>query len=174
MHDALTCSSSASKRPVRSKQLTHVTPALALPADFPPNSEVPPWATGSAAVAAISPEMVGRPAVERQFTMATPASTPSSSGSITWTSEKKVTGTEAGRLVQDCSSGLAKGLNKELTCSICLGLFKTPKLLPCLHTFCEECLKQIATQSSKESVKRSGGPLLAAEAVEPKGIKSCM
>ena len=75
------------------------------------------------------------------------------------------------------SSQLAEGLNKELTCAICLELFKTPKMLPCLHTFCEECLKQIATQSSNKSVKRSGGPLhpfLAAEAVEPKGIKSCM
>ncbi|XP_078671937.1 uncharacterized protein LOC144911632 isoform X3 [Branchiostoma floridae x Branchiostoma belcheri] len=28
-----------------------------------------------------------------------------------------------------------------LTCEVCLMLFRDPKILPCLHTFCRECLK---------------------------------
>ena len=46
------------------------------------------------------------------------------------------------------SKSLAKGLNKELTCPICLELFKTPKLLPCLHSFCKECLQDMVGKST--------------------------
>ena len=81
----------------------------------------------------------------------TPEPTPTSSKPFTWNSAKPLS-----RVVplHDSSDQLAKGLNKELTCAICFGLFKTPKMLPCLHTFCEKCLKQIVAQSSKQSVKR--------------------
>ena len=73
--------------------------------------------------------------------------------------------------MHDSSDQLAKGLNKELTCAICLELFKTPKMLPCLHTFCEKCLKQIATQSNQSVERRHPGHQILAF-IEPKGMKS--
>lgn len=34
-------------------------------------------------------------------------------------------------------------INKQMTCSVCLEVFKTPKMLPCLHSFCKECLEEV-------------------------------
>lgn len=36
-----------------------------------------------------------------------------------------------------------KKLEEEITCAICLGNFQDPKLLPCFHVFCLDCLKQL-------------------------------
>ena len=35
---------------------------------------------------------------------------------------------------------LAEQISEELTCPICIHRLKDPKVLPCLHTFCKECL----------------------------------
>jgi tripartite motif-containing protein 2/3/tripartite motif-containing protein 71 len=34
-------------------------------------------------------------------------------------------------------------LEEEITCAICLSDFQDPKLLPCFHVFCRDCLKKI-------------------------------
>ena len=38
------------------------------------------------------------------------------------------------------TSALVK-LEKQLTCSICHGLYTNPRTLPCLHSFCQQCLE---------------------------------
>ncbi|XP_066298913.1 tripartite motif-containing protein 3-like [Branchiostoma lanceolatum] len=38
-------------------------------------------------------------------------------------------------------SSLGEQISEELTCSICLELFTRPKVLPCQHTFCQDCLQ---------------------------------
>ena len=35
-------------------------------------------------------------------------------------------------------------LDQELQCSICHEMFKDPRMLPCQHTFCLECLESVS------------------------------
>ncbi|XP_078585982.1 uncharacterized protein LOC144867779 [Branchiostoma floridae x Branchiostoma japonicum] len=42
------------------------------------------------------------------------------------------------------SSSLGTQFREELSCSICLELFTRPKVLPCQHTFCQDCLQDHA------------------------------
>ncbi|KAI8509646.1 hypothetical protein Bbelb_120740 [Branchiostoma belcheri] len=42
------------------------------------------------------------------------------------------------------SSSLGTQFHEELSCSICLELFTRPKVLPCQHTFCQDCLRDHA------------------------------
>eukprot|EP00058_Branchiostoma_floridae_P012589 XP_002598077.1 hypothetical protein BRAFLDRAFT_85706 [Branchiostoma floridae] len=41
-------------------------------------------------------------------------------------------------------SSLKREVHEELSCSICLELFTRPKVLPCQHTFCQDCLRDHA------------------------------
>ncbi|CAG2254017.1 TRIM56 [Mytilus edulis] len=43
-----------------------------------------------------------------------------------------------------------------LTCTICLETFKVPKYLPCLHTFCESCIKTYIVSSTKKENEAEG------------------
>lgn len=39
----------------------------------------------------------------------------------------------------------------DFKCSICLELYKDPRILPCLHTFCLECLKRLVVDEEDKS-----------------------
>lgn len=42
---------------------------------------------------------------------------------------------------------LPSAVEKQLECPVCLLKFRTPKLLECMHTFCQECLLNLAKHS---------------------------
>ena len=42
---------------------------------------------------------------------------------------------------------LAEGVDKELTCAICLCRYDHPKVLPCLHSYCKGCLEKLAQKT---------------------------
>ena len=46
----------------------------------------------------------------------------------------------AEKAVPSTTSALKK-LEEQLTCAICLDLYTNPKTLPCLHSFCQQCLE---------------------------------
>ena len=45
--------------------------------------------------------------------------------------------------LKQLDQGSIKLLDDQLTCSICLDRFKDPRLLPCHHYFCKECIDKI-------------------------------
>ncbi|XP_072029057.1 tripartite motif-containing protein 75-like isoform X2 [Amphiura filiformis] len=45
-------------------------------------------------------------------------------------------------LQQATEKSLLQDISQQLTCSICLDHYKIPKTIPCLHTFCQECLQE--------------------------------
>ena len=44
---------------------------------------------------------------------------------------------------------LMHNLREEVTCSVCIHLYKEPKQLPCLHIFCLECLNGLARTNAR-------------------------
>ena len=45
---------------------------------------------------------------------------------------------------------IEKGLEKleeEITCPVCQEHFRDPKILPCLHYYCKECVRQLALRA---------------------------
>ena len=56
-----------------------------------------------------------------------------------------------GYLYSNQNSAVVDVAHDELQCSICLELFQDPRSLPCLHTFCVECIQR--TLNDKHSLK---------------------
>jgi len=42
-------------------------------------------------------------------------------------------------------------IRKEITCPFCFELFTDPKTIPCLHTFCKQCIDNLQTTNSLEN-----------------------
>ena len=55
----------------------------------------------------------------------------------------------------DKGERLASAVEQQLRCPICLLKLRIPRLLECMHTFCEECIANVAKHS-----KNNGGVLV--------------
>ena len=42
-------------------------------------------------------------------------------------------------------------LEEEITCPVCQEHFRDPKILPCLHYYCKECIRQLALRAGSDS-----------------------
>ena len=42
-------------------------------------------------------------------------------------------------------------VEEQLTCSLCLKQFKDPKVLPCLHSYCHDCIVQLAEHAKSNT-----------------------
>ena len=40
----------------------------------------------------------------------------------------------------------SKSATSDIACQVCQQQFKAPKLLPCLHSFCKECLDKLVAK----------------------------
>ncbi|NXL98371.1 TRI59 protein, partial [Tyrannus savana] len=45
-------------------------------------------------------------------------------------------------------------LEEELSCAVCCGIYQDPRVLPCSHTFCRECLQGVLQRSDTFSARR--------------------
>ncbi|XP_076457201.1 uncharacterized protein LOC143291260 [Babylonia areolata] len=58
---------------------------------------------------------------------------------------------------------------EHLTCSICYNVFKSPKALPCLHTFCEHCIREYVVSRGFETSGEFPCPICQAKVPIPAG-----
>ena len=56
----------------------------------------------------------------------------------------------ATKLSSSSSPGLLK-LEEQLTCPVCLDHYTNPKTLPCLHSFCQDCLEGLPLDKKNET-----------------------
>lgn len=47
-------------------------------------------------------------------------------------------------------TGFQQKIEQELTCAVCLSPFTEPKVLPCLHTFCQPCIESLVLSKTHD------------------------
>ena len=57
-----------------------------------------------------------------------------------------------GALVVIMAELLRCKVEEHLTCSVCLEPFKDPKVLPCLHSYCHECIINLAKNAKSNTI----------------------
>ncbi|KAI8514040.1 hypothetical protein Bbelb_083640 [Branchiostoma belcheri] len=63
---------------------------------------------------------------------------------LEWCTESEAATYAGNKVMAAALTTLETQFSEELSCSICLELFTRPKMLPCQHTFCQDCLQDHA------------------------------
>ena len=92
---------------------------------------------------------------------------------VTFSSQQEVPEIEMAEKKQTSQStqsqSLAEGVDKELTCAICLSRYNQPKILPCLHSYCKGCL-EVMLKKSREERKITCPQCKVVHELPPEGI----
>ena len=74
----------------------------------------------------------------------------------------------------DAKETAANQLREITECSICLNVFTDPRVLPCIHTFCLDCLKRISETAQKGPGDKLPCPLCRKEFLIPADGIDCV
>ena len=44
--------------------------------------------------------------------------------------------------------GVKIDIDEHVTCTVCMEVYKNPRVLPCLHSYCKKCIKQLIERTS--------------------------
>ncbi|XP_060076199.1 E3 ubiquitin-protein ligase TRIM62-like [Ylistrum balloti] len=71
------------------------------------------------------------------------------------------------------ATAITKTAEEQITCTICLEIFKEPKALPCLHTFCKKCISNYIIEKYSQNRTGSGYdcPICRRHVSVPKRLK---
>ncbi|KAL3888527.1 hypothetical protein ACJMK2_000893 [Sinanodonta woodiana] len=64
-------------------------------------------------------------------------------------------------IASDSSEGIEPNVSDDLNCTLCLKVFKSPRSLPCSHSFCHDCLQSHISHSFsvKDTLKEFSCPI---------------
>ena len=83
-------------------------------------------------------------------------------------SKTSVPGDETRELVS-APAAAGSSMPSETECPICMEECSNPKMLPCSHKFCKECLDQVVKTSKSHLCPTCRTPFRTAEGKQPKG-----
>lgn len=78
-----------------------------------------------------------------------------------------VNGADDDKKLQDTAKKMQEQLRDITECCICTEVYKDPRILPCIHSFCKNCLETAGSKSNKKPGEKMPCPLCRKEFIVP-------